>query len=46
MRHGALRNRKLILGNGETAEVDGKGFFEASAAEAERLLTIPGFAEA
>jgi hypothetical protein len=41
----ALKGKKVIVGNGEVVQIHENGFFEVSEAEAERLLTIPGYEE-
>ena len=42
----ALKGKKIIIGKGEAVQIDGNGFFEVDAKEAERLLSIPGYEEA
>ena len=42
----ALKGKKIIIGKGETVQIDENGFFEVDAKEAERLLSIPGYKEA
>ena len=42
----ALKGGKVIVGNSKVIQIDENGFFEVSEAEAERLLTIPGYEEA
>jgi len=41
-----LKNSKVFLGNGELAEFDVDGIAEIEAAQAERLLKIPGYEKA
>ena len=41
----ALKGGKITVGKGEVVQIDENGFFEVSEAEAERLLTIPGYTE-
>ena len=44
VRHEALKGGKLIVGD-KTVEFDADGIAELDAADAERLLTIPGYTE-
>ncbi|MCL2556916.1 MAG: hypothetical protein FWE09_00395 [Treponema sp.] len=39
----SLAGDRMFLGDGTVAEVDDEGWFETGEAEAERLLSIPGF---
>ena len=42
----ALKGQSINIGNGTIARVDENGFFEVDAAQAKRLLSIPGHEEA
>lgn len=42
----ALKGQSINIGNGTIAQVDENGFFEVDAAQAKRLLSIPGYEEA
>jgi hypothetical protein len=41
-----LKGKKVIVGKGNTVQIDENGFLEVEEKVAERLLTIPGYEEA
>ena len=46
IKNAALKGKEINIGTGDIVAVDGDGIFEVDAAQAARLLTIPGYEEA